>query len=180
MKLKRLRSDGSYSSDQNMICAYSEQGHERKKQFLRDAAALLRETAKQLTQHGLTQSDVRTNRAGVAVSGEVTADFWNPETGRGVWLAVSSAGLSFLSGRQDGVAILARWRTYKAKPTGRSKYQKRLSFQSEGPNQWLSPDLDSQQLATALVKIYSSTFRDDHDHATEEVHPNEKATSPAS
>jgi hypothetical protein len=67
-----------------MICAYSAHGHERKEQFLRDAAALLRETGKHLARHSLTQSDVRINRAGMAVSGEVTADFWNPEARRGV------------------------------------------------------------------------------------------------
>ena len=84
MKPKRLRSDGSYSSDHNMICAYSAHGHERKEQFLRDAAALLRETGRHLARHGLAQADVRINRAGMAVSGEVTADFWNLETRRGV------------------------------------------------------------------------------------------------
>jgi len=65
MKFKRLRSDGSYSSDHGMICAYSAQGHERKEQFLREAAALLRETGRHLARHGLTQAEVRINRAGL-------------------------------------------------------------------------------------------------------------------
>ena len=74
MKPKRLRLDGSYSSDHGMICAYSAPGHERKERFLRDAAALLRETGRHLARRGLTQSDVRINRAGMAVSGEASAD----------------------------------------------------------------------------------------------------------
>lgn len=154
MKFKRLRSDGSYSSDHNMICAYSAQGHERKEQFLREAAALLRETGRHLAQHGLTQAEVRINRAGMAVSGEVTADFWNAEARRGVWVEISATCLTLLSGRQDGVSTLARWRTYKPEPAGRSRQWKRSSPQDEGPNQWLSPAFDSQQLAAALLKIY--------------------------
>jgi hypothetical protein len=154
MKPKRLQQDGGYSSNHNMICAYSAHGHERKEQFLRDAAALLRETGKHLARHSLTQSDVRINRAGMAVSGEVTADFWNPEARRGVWVEISTTCLSLLSGRQDGVSILARWRTYKGDPIGRSKHRKRSAHQAEGPNQWLSLEFDSQQLAAALLRIY--------------------------
>jgi hypothetical protein len=49
---------------------------------------------------------------------------------------------------------LARWRTYKGDPIGRSKHRKRSAHQAEGPNQWLSPEFDSQQLAAALLRIY--------------------------
>jgi hypothetical protein len=153
MKFKRLRSDGSYSSDHGTICAYSAPGHERKERFLRDAAALLRETGRLLARQGLTQSDVRINRAGMAVSGEASADYWNPNTMRGVWVGISTTCLSLLSGRKDGVSILSRWQTYKAKPAGRGKRRKRPAHQDEGPNQWLSPEFDAEQLAAALLEI---------------------------
>jgi hypothetical protein len=136
-----------------MICAYSTPGHERKERFLRDAAALLRETGKHLARRGLTQSDVRINRAGIAVSGEASANCWNPITMRGVWVEISTTCLSLLSGRKDGVSILSRWRTYKAEPAGRGKRRKRPAHQDEGPNQWLSPEFDAEQLAAALLEI---------------------------
>jgi hypothetical protein len=154
MKPKRLRSDGSYSSDHGMICAYSAPGHERKERFLRDATALLRETGKHLARRGLTQLDVRINRAGMAVSGEASADYWNPDTMRGVWVEISTTCLSLLSGRKDGVSILTRWRTYKAEPAGRGKPRKRPAQQAEGPNQWLSPEFEAERLAAALIEIY--------------------------
>jgi len=154
MKFKKLRSDSSYSSDHGMICAYSTHGYECKERFLRHAAALLREAGKHLSQRGLTRSDVRINRAGMAVSGEVTADYWNPDTLRGVWVEISATCLSLLSGRKDGVSILARWRTYKAESATRGKHRKQLAHQAEGPNQWLSPEFDSQQLVMAVLNIY--------------------------
>lgn len=154
MKPKKLRSDGSYSSDDGMICAYSAPGHERKERFLRDGAALLRETGKHLARRGLTQSDVHINRAGMAVAGEASADYWNPHTMRGVWVEINTTCLSLLSGRKDGVSILARWRTYKAEPAGHGKRRKRPAHQAEGPNQWIAPHFDTEQLAAALIAIY--------------------------
>ncbi len=170
MKHKKMKPDGCYSSDHNLICAYSDYGHARKEQFLRDVAALLKETAKHLAPHGpstlrlrsaqaslrtgLTQSDVHVNRAGIATSGEVCADYWNPHTLRGVWVEIGSTSLTHLSGRQDGVSILARWRTYKAEPARRGRRKQRLATKSDGPNQWLSPEFNSLELAQALLRIY--------------------------
>jgi hypothetical protein len=154
MKHKKMKPDGHYSPDHKLICAYSDYGNVRKEHFLHDAAALLRETAKHLAPHGLSQADIRVNRAGSAVSGEVCADYWNPDTLRGVWVEIGTTCLAHLSGRQDGVSILARWRTYKAEPATRSRRKQRPAIKSDGPNQWLSPEFNSLELAQALLKIY--------------------------
>lgn len=153
MKPKRLKLDQHYSTDELLICAYTERGNMGKEQFLRDAAALLRDTAKHLAAHGLTQSAVCTNRAGVAVSGEVSADYWNPEMLRGVWVQIGSTCLTQLSGRKDGLSILARWRKYTNQPARRKSRPKPQG--NDGPNQWLSPEFNSIELAQALLTIYN-------------------------
>lgn len=152
MKPKRLKPDLDYSTDEMLICAYTERGNMGKEQFLRDAAALLRETAKHLAAHGLTQSNVCANRAGVAVSGEVSADYRNPETLRGVWVQIGATCLTQLSGRKDGLSILARWRKYTNQPARRKS--RPVPQGNDGPNQWLSPEFNSLELARAILKIY--------------------------
>lgn len=78
-KERRLAPDFSYSTPYTTdadpglatIHAYSDQAAERKRRFLHDAAQLLLAIGRELREYGFTASEVRTNEAGVAVSGEV-------------------------------------------------------------------------------------------------------------
>ncbi len=110
MKFKKLRSDGSYSSDHGMICAYSTHGYECKERFLRDAAALLREAGKHLSRRGLTRSDVRINRAGMAVSDatdEALRDLQVYHTQNNLWESVAPGTHEALAEiRSRGLAII--------------------------------------------------------------------------
>jgi hypothetical protein len=67
-----------------------------------------------------------------------------------------------LSGRRDGVSILARVQEYRepARPgqlgSGQRQRKDRLTLIrcAPGPNHWLSPEFNSRELADALLKIY--------------------------
>lgn len=160
---KKLKRDGAYTGDHDLICGYSNVAAQRKEQFLRDASALLREVGKHLAQHGLTEMEIRRNLAGVAVSGEVTAEYWQSGSPcRRVWVEIGATCLALLSGRKDGASILARVQEYR-EPTeqdrrrlGRrhTKSHPGLIRCTPGPNQWLSPEFDSRKLADTLLKIY--------------------------
>lgn len=161
---KKLKHDGAYTGDYDLICGYSDFAAQRKEQFLQDAAALLREVGKHLAQEGLTETEIRRNPAGVAVSGEVTAVYWlSGSPCRRVWVEIGATCLAVLSGRKDGASILARVQEYR-EPTEQDRHRlgrrhtkshPGLIRCAPGPNQWLSPELNSRELAAALLKIYS-------------------------
>jgi hypothetical protein len=89
-------------------CEYNEQN---KRQFLRDAAAILRDLAGRM---GLEKGDydLRTNKAGVAVSGEVTLH----SDGLYVQFGQSLIGPKFLfrgcRGRKDYTGLQNRWMSW--------------------------------------------------------------------
>jgi hypothetical protein len=155
---RKLKSDGAYTGDHGNICAYSPAGCERKQLFLRDARAMLRETGRRLAAGGLTQMEVRVNAGGIAVSGEVYAEFWDPANPlRHVWVEVSATSIRSLSGRRDGASIMARVQLYR--PSARQQHPRGhgsplLERDRMGPNLWLSPELTSAQLAERLRLIY--------------------------
>lgn len=53
------------------IDAYTSEGEELKRKFLRDAVAFLKAVGAKLAEIGLTEIEVTKNKAGVAVSGDV-------------------------------------------------------------------------------------------------------------
>lgn len=139
---KQLREDGYYGAPIN---GYSEEGAALKEAFLRDAAALLRETGKCLASRGLSKSEITKSRAGVACSGEVYGRFWRPEDPtRRVMVEVGSTCLAI--GRDDGVCVRAQWEEYEP-----VKLQR---IGTGGPNQWISAALTSEELAERLLMIY--------------------------
>lgn len=156
---KKLKRDGAYSGDHGLICGYSGLAAPRKEQFLRDAATTLRQVGKRLSRHSLTEMEIRRNPAGVAVSGEVTAEYWRPDNPcRRVWVEIGTTCLASLSGRRDGISILARTQEYRgpAKPGQRQKKGRSpLVRCTPGPNQWLSPEFNSHEIADALLRIYN-------------------------
>ena len=157
---KKLKSDGGYGA---VVNGYGEHYTENrdpqsgKERFLRDAATLLREVGKQLAAYGLTEKEIRANPAGPAVSGEVLAYFWNPDTpARRVYCIIGACGV--FGGRKDGVSIMARTQTMQKASEryagGRRKPAEVWQMGMMGPNQWLSPTLDSAEIATELLKIF--------------------------
>ena len=157
---KKLKSDGGYGA---VINGYGEHHTENrdpqsgKEHFLRDAAGLLREVGKLLAARGLTEKEIRTNPAGPAVSGEVAAYYWKPGSpAHRVYCIIGACGV--FGGRKDGVSIMARTQTMREAPEryagGRRKPAEVWQMGMMGPNQWLSPALDSAEIAAELLKIF--------------------------
>ncbi len=135
---------GSPNGLDNMLSidAYSVAGEAQKNLFLQDGAKLLRAVGQALYAYGFRDIDIRTNRAGMAVSGEVMAEFRLPDAKRWLYVCLESTACRFLApGRRNGVAIVARWREAAG-----SRY-------TEGPNEWIDASLSSFDLAHRLVRL---------------------------
>lgn len=147
MKNKRLKPDGAYGCNIN---GYSDVAAAQKSEFLRDAKTLLKEVGKHLTARGLTEMDVRVNPSGVAGSGDVYADYWQPDDPtRRAYVNISDSALGW--GRTDALIVLARVQHYRQDDNGRKPAYR---MANSGPNQWLSANLDSKELADRLWQIF--------------------------
>jgi len=155
-KLKSLAPKGSYSCGDQSINGYSQKGQELKEQFLRDARALLKKTGEYLTPLGWTECEIRVNPAGMAVSGDVYAEFWRPADPLNIIYCTIAASASPFGGRKDGVIIMARQHQREAQPDNVRKAGK-ISYRTKtmGPNHFIDPGMNSQLLAAELLKIAS-------------------------
>lgn len=153
-KLKSLAPDGSYSCDGLSINAYSQTGQEYKDQFLHDARALLKQTGELLTRLGWTECELRVNPAGVAVSGDVYAEFWKPSDPLNIIYCTIGASAIPFGGRKDGVIIMARQHQREVHQDGGHKEGK-ISYRTKamGPNHFIDPGMNGQLLAAELLKI---------------------------
>jgi hypothetical protein len=153
-KLKSLSPDGSYSCGDQSINAYSQKGQELKEQFLRDARALFKQTGEFLTQLGWTEWDMRVNPGGVAVSGDVYAEFWKPSDPLNIIYCTIGASAIPFGGRRDGVIIMARQHQREAHPDSGRKAGK-ISYRTKamGPNHFIDPGMNCQLLAAELLKV---------------------------
>jgi hypothetical protein len=153
-KIKSLAPDGSYCCGDQSISGYSQAGQELKEQFLHDARALLKQTGEFLTRLGWTECDIHVNQSGVAGSGDVYAEFWKPaDTLNIIYCTIGASAIPF-SGRKDGVIIMARQHQREAPHNGVRKAGK-VSYRTKtmGPNHFIDPGMNSQLLATELLKI---------------------------
>lgn len=153
-KIKSLAPDGSYSCGDQSINGYSQTGQELKEQFLRDARALLKQTSEFLTRLGWMECEIRINSAGVAVSGDVYAEFWKPADPLNIIYCTIGASVIPFGGRKDGVIIMARQHQREAqhnsgRKTGKASYRTKTM----GSNHFIDPDMNSQLLAAELLKI---------------------------
>jgi len=148
MPQKTLAPDGAYSDNGN-INGYCVLAQQRKEQFMRDARALLRQAGRHLARHGWTECELRVNPAGAAVSGDVSADYWDPANPLDpVYCTIGASAVAF-GARKDGVAIMARKEKRAEAPNGRG-YGRRTWM---GINQWIDPGMNSQELAARLLEI---------------------------
>ena len=124
MKVKQFRNVNGYTDSAASV----------KADFLRTGRKVLKAVGKALAAKGYTEADIRTNKAGMAVSGEVSADFFKPGEPNGIWLQWSESGVG-----GGGASILYRW-------TARREDGKHTET---GPNQWLSvgTEVDIDKLA---------------------------------
>ena len=153
-KLKSLSPDGSYSYGNQSINGYSQTGQELKEQFLRDARALLKQTGEYLTRLGWRECELRVNPAGMAVSGDVYAEFWKLADPLNIIYCTIGASAIPFGGRKDGVTIMARQHHREAQHDNRRKAGK-ASYCTKhmGPNHFIDPGMNSQLLAAELLKI---------------------------
>ena len=105
-KLKSLSPDGSYSYGNQSINGYSQIGQELKEQFLRDARALFKQTGEFLNRSGWTECDMRVNPAGVAVSGDIYAEFWKLTDPLSIIYCTIRASAIPFGRRKDGVTTV--------------------------------------------------------------------------
>lgn len=164
---KRLQRDFTYSApyredgdgDHCFIHAYSTQAEGRKQQFLEDARALLKAVGRELEVYGFDRADVRVNPAGIAVSGDASAEYRNPALTGWLYINVSVTGVRLLgpapplgtipttlafTTRKDGICVLARRHDPPPKPNYSVIY---------GTNNWLDANLSSAELARELVGL---------------------------
>lgn len=136
---------------QGSIDAYTSEGEELKRKFLRDATAFLKAVGAKLAESSLTEMEVSKNAAGIAVSGDVYGWFAAPEAQYGVHVQISGTCLGGILGRStDAVAIRATWRQIKRKEQSSRAHRRTLA---EGNNNWLDADLHSDAEAQALRDI---------------------------
>ena len=152
-KLKTLGRDGLYSHD-NSISGYSDLGQQRKEQFLRDARALLKQTGEFIAQLGWTEYDISVNPSGVAGSGDAHADYWDPDDPLHIVYCTIGASAIAFGARKDGVIIMAR-QEQRTVHRGGGRKQGKVSYRTlhMGPNQYIDPGMNSQELAAELLKI---------------------------
>lgn len=120
-------------SERSAIERWQEQEASKSRE-LKSARTYLRRVAK-LVASELPVSDVRVNRAGPAVSGEVTARYWRADGSRGVYVMVSA------DMRDHG--ILYRQIT-SADPFGASMAH---------PNLWAGSESDPSELAGMILSL---------------------------
>jgi hypothetical protein len=153
-KIKSLAPDGSYDNGDHSINGYSQTGQELKALFLHDARTLLKQTSGFLARFGWVQSNIRVNAAGVAVSGDVSADFWNPtDPLNTVYCTIGASAVSF-GGRKDGVIIMARKEKRAPRNNGgRTSAKPTYCNTWMGLNQWVDPGMNARELAAQIFKI---------------------------
>ncbi len=148
-KNKQLKPDGAYGRDINGRTDFAAA---QKAQFLKDGKALLKEVGKWLAERGLTVMNVLVNPSGIAGSGDVYADHWrSDDPTRRVYANISASALGW--GRTDALIILARVQHYRyAERGGARKPAYRMA--GSGPNQWVSANFDSKELADCLWQVF--------------------------
>lgn len=138
--MKPFKLEADYSNKYGGINGYDapdERGRgARKEQFLAQGATLLRRVAREFEAEGW-KSRIITNRAGVAVSGEVTLKL--NKAGIGQSLSVQLSGSVLLGRPSDGAVIMAQIRNE--------------DMRFVGGNIYLSADVDSDELFVQLWQI---------------------------
>jgi hypothetical protein len=172
MKNKKMAKDGTYSdSIYGKAIDGSNESDERgsprrdsgKARFLRDAMAILRQTASLLSADGLECGKVSVNRAGSACSGEVSVEFWEKKNPLlRVFVQIGTMPIASLSGREDGVTIMSRVQAYRQEGG-------RLVRGQSDANQWLSPEMDSGQLVNKVFAILGRKPREVQVHPISEA-----------
>ncbi|MFL6284503.1 MAG: hypothetical protein ACJ74Q_15265 [Pyrinomonadaceae bacterium] len=168
-KERRLAPDFEYSTPYTTdadpglktIHAYSDQAAARKRKFLHDASQLLLAVGRELRAYGFTASKVRTNEAGVAVSGEVYGHYGQPWGEREIFLTVDTTCMNgiiappaapgeplrmlfAMTTRHDGIVVVGRW--YGPRPKARGSAPM-------GPNVYLDANNSSRELALASLRL---------------------------
>lgn len=107
-QMKPCTLKANYAHGSWPVSAYTERGAELKRQFLKDGACFLRAVGAALAKYGFTLMSSNKNEAGIAVSGEVTAEYWHPAHQRWLYCWLEASVLS--DERSDRVCLVARWR----------------------------------------------------------------------
>lgn len=122
-----------------MVDAYTEESAVLKDKFHAEARAMLRRVKRETDKHGW-QSHIHINRAGVAVSGEVTMKIRRSDKAEYLFISVECSALRFDSSvrETDGLLILVQQRTNNDRDADMH------------PNRYISPSLNSEELTMAI------------------------------
>lgn len=148
------------------IHAYNARAEARKLRFLKDASNYLWTVGQELERYGFQPAAVITNPAGIAVSGDISAEFKHPAHERWVYLLISECGVNTLgeaspigtiptslsyTTRKDRITVMGRWREPPPDGTrGESRSWRRIK---EGPNTWFDANLTSRDLANNVLRL---------------------------
>jgi hypothetical protein len=130
------------------INAYTDEGEQQKKLFLRDGRTFFLAVAKSIKVAGFESLGVHSGPAGVAVSGDVWFKAWNEVRQQGLSLHLSESYVSH--DRVDRLALVANELSQRV-TRGKGR-QTHADFKC-GPNVWLSANLNSDDLARQLLKM---------------------------
>jgi hypothetical protein len=91
--------------------------------------------------HGYSAQSIRVTRGGDAVSGEVYGEFFKPYEDKWVMVEIGQSVMQLPCARPDRVFIRATWRKGRA------------GGFIEGPNNWINPNLTSNEVALNLLQM---------------------------
>jgi hypothetical protein len=156
-----------YPPETNLfIHAYNDRAGARKERFLKDAGHFLWTAGQELERYGFLPAGVVSNPAGIAVSGDVWADYRHPAHDRWIYVNISECSVNMIgeappigtlpatrsfTTRRDRVTIMGRWRD--APPEGRRGEARSWRSVKDGPNNWYDANLNSRQLANELLTL---------------------------
>jgi hypothetical protein len=156
------------------IHAYHARAEARKKRFLRDASNYLIGVGRELERYGFREAAARINPGGIAVSGDVDADYY-PETittphDRFIHLNISQTCVSILgeappigvmpttlafTTRHDSICIMGRW--HEPPPPGERGVARGARSTIMGPNHWFDANTNCVDLAAQVALLLDLT-----------------------
>lgn len=148
------------------IHAYNTRAEARKLRFLKEAGLYLWTVGQELERYGFHPAAVAINPGGIALSGEVSANYRHPSHDRWIYLNVSECGVETIgeaeaigtspgrlrfTTRKDRVTVMGRWREPPLEGTrGEARSWRSIK---DGPNTWYDANRNSREFANEVLRL---------------------------